>query len=230
MFKKTKTLIFLVILFTIACSLSAVIGQTAVDASEGESFYVDEEITTPVSKVAGIEIKKSDDKDFSLPTYIKRKVLKAKINFKSKNIENDIKDYVVENVGLVPNHQLFFSFFLFDDKTMVALDVSALPLINNEPPYPTTYSYGQLCERANLAKDKIRKDYRDNNMMPVDTVVDARTVDIGPTLIVLYATLREIGGKYYTYMPDYLRGKPYYYVSGSIYNNDMYVSVVREKG
>ena len=232
MLKKTRTLIFSLFIFVFACSLSAVAQQLSTNTSKNEGVYVDEKITTPISKVGVSKFEKKEEKlnDFNLPSFINRKIKAAKINFKSKGVENDIKDYVIENVGLVPNYQLFFSFMLYDDKTMVGLDVSALPLINNEPPYPTTYSYGGLCERANLAKDKIRKDYRDSNMMPVDTVIDARIVDIGPTLIVLYATLRELGGKYYTYMPDHLRGKPFYYVSASIYNNDLHVSVVREKG
>ena len=118
---------------------------------------------------------------------------------------------------------------IFDDKTLVSLDVSALPLVDNGKPYPTTYFYGFLCERENLSRDRLKKHFW-NGSTPVKETIDARTVDIGPTLVLLYATLRKLGNEYYTDIPEHLQNKPYYYVSGSIYNNDMYVSVEREKG
>ena len=204
--KNLRILVLFLFIFVIGICLSVSANQLQKNNLSTEDVYINEEITTPVSRIAT-----------------------PKLNFKSKNIEKKVQDYIIENVGLVPNYQIIFSFMIFDDKTLVSLDVSALPLVDNGKPYPTTYFYGFLCERENLSRDRLEKHFWKGST-PVKETIDARTVDIGPTLVLLYATLRNLGNEYYTDIPEYLQNKPYYYVSGSIYNNDMYVSVEREKG
>lgn len=145
------------------------------------------------------------------------------LNFNSPNLETNIKAYITKSVDSPEKYQIIFSFILFEDGTISSIDVSAIPLEKMGQPYPTTYSYGHLCESLELQKDQLIKNYWQGST-PKEAYLPTSQVDIGDYLVNLYNIIKPLGKNYMSDIPYEKHEERHIYISGSIYNKDVYIS------
>ena len=182
--KKQKNLI---VLFTIVTCLQANAEQTGQFTSNNTGIYVNEKITTPITKISG-------------PSK-KAKPQKATLNFSSPNFAEDLKKYLTNNVEFPKSNILQFSFFY--NKTGTVAYIHLISISGEDyydgNDYYATRVYGDTCMQDGLAENQVY--VSDNSMKPELKAYPASATVDGGYLLRFYDIIKNIGKSHIIQVP-----------------------------
>ena len=206
MFKRRYRIFkILAFIFLTTICLRAVANQTN-KAATGGGVYVDEEITTPVTKIAGPETKRAESQS---------------IDFNSPTFAEDLKNYLENNIYMPKGYILSYSFSY--DKNGTIADIHLISVLEKEftVDYPARV-YGDVCKRDKLAEGQI---YVTDNATSGDLRVESinNTKD-GKYLVKIYDLIKNIGKSHIIALPPYGQDAGFIHTGGMYYGGKVYIS------
>lgn len=206
--KKYKFIIILLIfLFLISTTLSAMTKQFASLPVKDNDTYVDENITTPLTKIANPETKKIDSKS---------------LNFTSPSISEDLKNYLVDNIKFPDGYVLTFSFSYNKQGTIAEIHLVSVDEndYHDGNDYYAARVYGDVCKREGLNEKQIyiMRDSRVSNL-GIDWINNTKD---GIYLLKVYNCIKKIGISHSIKIP-YDQYSKYKSIGGMYYKGKVYI-------
>lgn len=184
--KKYNFLILLISLFVIGTSLRTFVNEFEHQNSKNNGVYVDEKITTPITKIGSPKIQKSKTKS---------------LDFKSPNFAEDLKKFLTNNVEFPENDILQFSFFY--NKTGTVAYIHLISISGEDyydgNDYYATRVYGDTCMQDGLAENQVY--ISDNSMDPELKAYPASATVDGEYLLRFYDIIKNIGKSHIIQVP-----------------------------
>ena len=184
--KKYRFLILLISLFTIGTSLCAFANEFEHQNSKNNGIYIDEKITTPITKIGSPKIQKSKTKS---------------LDFNSPNFAEDLKVYLTNNAEFPESDILQFSFFYNKTGTVAyihLISISGKDYYDGNDYYATRV-YGDTCMQDGLAENQVY--VSDNSMNPELKAYPASDTVDGEYLLKIYDIIKNMGKSHIIQVP-----------------------------
>ena len=194
-------------MFVTSSCLSTFANQYDNSKFENNAIYVEEEITTPITQIAGPQVNEIKSPDFNSPTFAE-----------------DLKKYIQTNVDFPKNNVVTFSFSYTKQGTIANIHIISISGddYHDGNDYYAARVYGDVCKRDGLNDNQIyiSKDSRTADLT-IDTINNTKD---GKYLVKLYDFIKNISKTHSIEIPPYERDAKFSCISGMYYQGNLYIN------